>query len=203
MRSVTCSVRIAVLAGALVALAGGRAAAQGLEYGAKGGVNFATLSLHESVPVSFDTRIGLVAGGFVTWPLTSRWSVQPEVLFSQKGATFDDTGAAGRIELDALDVPILARYRFGRLVAFGGPSLGFTLEARQVLEFGDEEESVDIGEDIESLDFGIAAGAAYEAGRLSVEGRYTFGLTNLNAISADEESLVKSRVFAVLVGYKF
>jgi hypothetical protein len=203
MRNVTCTIRIAVLAGAVVGIAGGRAAAQGLEYGAKGGVNVATLALHESVPVSFDNRIGLVAGGFVTWPLGSRVSVQPEVLFSQKGATFDDTGAAGRIELDALDVPILVRYRFGRLIAFGGPSLGFTLRARQVLEFGDEEESVDIRDDIESLDFGIAAGAAYEAGRISVEGRYTFGLTNLNTVSVDEEALVKTRVIAVLVGYRF
>jgi hypothetical protein len=44
----------------------------------------------EGADVNFDNRIGLVAGGFVTWPMTPRFDIQPEALVSLKGASFDE-----------------------------------------------------------------------------------------------------------------
>ena len=60
----------------------------------------------------FEYRIGLVAGGFFTWPIGGHLDLQPEALFSQQGATLDATGVDNvAIKLDSLAVPILVRYR--------------------------------------------------------------------------------------------
>jgi hypothetical protein len=193
---------VAVVALALLVTGVVPVAAQGIQFGGKGGVNFANLRFDEAIDLSFDDRIGLIAGGFVTIPLGDRFGIQPEVLFSQKGAQFDELGATGRVELDFLDVPILARYRFGRLFLFGGPSFGLKLRAREVTEFGDDQEEVDLADDVESFDFGIVAGAGYEFGRFSVDGRYTWGLSNINAVDSDEVE-IKTRVYAVLAGFRF
>ena len=57
------------------------AIAQGLTFGVKGGINFATLSAETDPGPDFGYRIGLVAGGFFTWPIASHLDVQPEGLY--------------------------------------------------------------------------------------------------------------------------
>jgi hypothetical protein len=185
---------------ALLLIAGRPAAGQDLQVGVRAGIVVSTLSVDDETDAPFDNRVGLAAGGFLDLPIGGRLSVQPEVLFVQKGATFDDAAGEGRITLDMLDIPVLARYRFGQLFVLGGPSISVKLRARQVLDFGDEEESVDIGDDVESFDFGIVGGVGYESGRLSVDGRLNWGLRNVNAV---DDASVKTRSFMVLVGYRF
>ena len=74
--------------------------------------NWATLSSDQDLGPEFKYRIGVIAGGFFTWPIGERFDVQPEVLFSQQGASFDDTGLdSAVIKLDYLVTPILARYK--------------------------------------------------------------------------------------------
>ena len=99
------------------------AGAQGLSYGAKAGVNLATFQAEsQGEGTSFDVLTGLVAGGFLTWPLSGRLDVQPEVLFSQKGASFDSDGVTLKQKIDYLEIPILVDYRlFG---ARGAPPVG-------------------------------------------------------------------------------
>ena len=70
-------------------------------FGVKGGVNFANLNFDsDDVNMGFDRRTGLVAGGFVLWPVQDAFSLQVEGLFSQKGATVEEDGAEGSIKLD-------------------------------------------------------------------------------------------------------
>ncbi len=68
-----------------VLLGGAPAAAQGVSWGVKGGVNFATLSVDEEPKPEFQYRIGLIAGGFFTWPMGSHLDVQPEAALQPAG----------------------------------------------------------------------------------------------------------------------
>src|SRR5688572_11443116 len=86
------------------------AAAQGISYGVKGGINFATLDLDPSLDSNSGYRIGIVAGGFVALPLGSRLTIQPEGLFSQKGEQADLDGVEVKLELDYIEVPVLVKY---------------------------------------------------------------------------------------------
>jgi hypothetical protein len=191
---------------ASVLLGGAPAAAQGLNWGVKGGVNFATLSVDEEPKPEFQYRIGLIAGGFVTWPMASHLDVQPEALFSQQGATFDALGAGSTIKTDYLVIPILVRYKLnssGRgLVLFAGPSLAFKLSANATADFGGGSVTDDISDEIESFDYGLVFGGGWEAGRLSIDGRYTWGLSRINADEAIPQKTMH-RVIAVLAGVRF
>jgi hypothetical protein len=197
-----------LLSGVIVLLlaSGTSAFAQTRNWGAKGGLNMATLSSDDKASPDFKFRFGLVAGGFYTLPIGERFEVQPEALFSQQGAALDEQGVSAKIKVDYLTVPILARYRFAPrghgLVVYGGPSIGFKVSAKATANFGSEDIKTDISDDIETVDVGVAAGAAYESGRMSLEGRYTFGLSDIGK-GPEEPSKTKHRVIGILVGVRF
>ena len=192
---------------ALILLCGSNVAAQEASWGVKGGVNLATLSVSNVEPKpEFDYRIGLIAGGFFTWPLSSHLDLQPEALFSQQGASFDSLGTA-TIKTDYLITPILVRYKLesgSGLVLFAGPSLGFKLRANATSDFGGGSVTDDIGDEIESFDYGVVFGGGWEAGRFSIDGRYTWGLRRIG-VDEDEagSQQTKHRVIAVLAGIRF
>jgi len=187
-------------------LSGSRAMAQESSWGVKGGVNLATLASNQDPGPDFKYRIGLVAGGFFTWPIGSRLDLQPEALFSQQGASFDAPFVSATIELDYLVTPILVRYKLtssgSGLVVFGGPSLGFKLSANGVAESGGQKTKDDIGDEIESFDYGVVFGAGWEAGRLTIDGRYTWGLSRIGVDEGNPEKTT-NRVIAVLAGVRF
>ena len=97
--------RVATAVLAAVLLGAGSAAAQDVSGGVKGGVNFANLVIDgDAADLNLETRIGLVIGGFVTWPVTPRFDIQPEALVSMKGASFDEFGVEADIEITYLRV---------------------------------------------------------------------------------------------------
>jgi len=185
------------------------AAAQGLQFGAKGGVNLANQSFDSDTgDVSFDPLIGLVAGGFVIWPIGGRLDVEAEGLYSVKGVSIDAGVASTKIKVDYIDVPVLARYRLAgspttrRIHIVGGAVFGFRVRAQSIADFGNGSFHRDIKDDIKPYDLGVAAGADLEFGRFIVDGRYTFGLTNIND-DADDSAKVTNRAITFLGGVRF
>jgi hypothetical protein len=192
-----------LVCGALLACAS-PAAAQGLDFGVKGGVNVANVDVSgdEDGP-SFDPRIGLVAGGFVRMPLTSWLAVQGEGLYAEKGARFADTGVDAKLLLTYLEVPVLARIRLSRLFyATAGPSMGFLLQAKARTRFSGATEDIDVSDDVQSFDFGIAMGGGVELGRLILDGRYTLGLRDADKDETDT-STMKNRTLSFTAGFRF
>jgi hypothetical protein len=190
----------------LVLFAGGDAAAQSGSWGVKGGVNFATLDADAEPPPPFKYRVGLVAGGFFTWRLASRLDLQPEVLFSQQGAGLDATAVEPVIKLDSVVAPILVRYSFrpggSGLVMFGGPSVGFKVNAKVHVTASGTTTIEDVSDEIESVDYGVVFGGGWEAGRFTVDGRYTWGLSDIGKDDSAQEK-TRHRVIAVMVGMRF
>jgi hypothetical protein len=204
--------RLRLLAGVLTVLLAttSTALAQERRWGAKVGINLATLSVNDDDPdVSYDFRIGVAAGGYFTLPLGSRLELQPEALFSQQGGKVGASDGVSDVDstiaLDMLTIPILVKFRLAPagngLAVYGGPSIGLTLRARAISDFGGEKIDLDISDEVESTDFGVAAGAMFEKGRWTLDGRYTFGLSKLSKDPADPE--IKSRVISILVGVRF
>ncbi len=184
--------------------------AQGVRGGVKVGVTFATLSDDSAQDVDLDSRTGLVAGGFLNWPVGGRLGVQLEGLYTQKGAAFDQSGVTGTTKLDYFEVPVLFVYSTpptgsaGTSVQFfGGPSVAFKVSAKGSGAFQGETVDVDIpDEDINGVDLGVVVGAGVAFGPFTVDGRYTFGLSNVNADESDSTK-VRNRAFAVLAGIRF
>ena len=80
------------------------------------GVNYATVEQDpEFGDVEFEHRLGLLAGGFLDVALNDVFSIEPEVLYSQKGAEVEGTGAnsdlEGSFKVDYIEVPLLLKVR--------------------------------------------------------------------------------------------
>ena len=63
-----------------------------IKFGIKAGLNFSSLSISriDGVnPTVNSSQIGIAAGACVYIPLSDKWYINPELLYSQKGASFD------------------------------------------------------------------------------------------------------------------
>jgi hypothetical protein len=178
------------------------AMAQGLRFGAKGGLNVATQDLSGS-DVSPDPRYGIVAGGFVRMPIASWLDVQAEGLYSEKGSRVTVAGGKSTVIVDYCEVPVVGRVRLARLFFLeGGASMGFRLRAKTRARFSGATEEIDVSDQVERFDLGVAMGGGVELGRLLFDGRYTLGLTDVDKDKTDTTQ-VKNRTLSATVGIRF
>jgi hypothetical protein len=168
----------------------------------RGGINFTDLA---SDTGTFDSRIGVVAGAFATVPLFG-FEVQPEALYVVKGAKSPDPIVSIELQLDYLEVPVLARFSRPapgmRWYAIAGPTFAVRLRAVSRFDFEDGAVEEDYSDLIERFDFGIAVGGGVEFGRFVFDGRYTHGLSNIDPFDADDERL-RNRAIAITAGIRF
>jgi hypothetical protein len=191
---------IGLLAALLVCAA--PAHAQGTSAGVKIGFNLAKFSIADpGATVSVDNRTGLVAGVFVTVRPGSLVAFQPEVLFSMQGAKFTDSGESGSLHIDYVQVPLLARIKPAKspVGIVVGPALAF--RARANLATIGEDEGLDFKDQVKNADVGLVAGVAIEFVHIVLDGRYTWGLTNIAKDPEDDK--VKNRVFSATIGVRF
>jgi hypothetical protein len=189
------------------------------EVGIKAGVNFASLTPEEDEDPDTSRRVGLVAGGWFRPSAAARVSFQAEALFTEKGVKFDsvpfEVDSSGSvifgsvtIRVRYIEVPLLARVDFSapgssaRVFAVGGAAPAFKLSARARTELGAEQDTRDIGDDVESVDVGLVGGLGVEFGRAVIEARYTHGVLNINVDDNDPNDRIQNRVFSVTVGFR-
>ena len=196
--------RICALACATVLFGASQSLAQGISFGVKGGVNVASTDVSgSSGDESYDPRFGIVAGGFVTMPVASWLDVQVEGLYSEKGSRVSVVGIDTKLVLDYVEVPILGRVRLGRLFyAAAGPAMGLRVGAKTRFGFGGTTEEIDVSDEVERFDLGIAMGGGVRLGPIELDGRYTLGLTDIDKDKTDD-TRIKNRAISVTAGFRF
>ena len=194
---------------ALAALAvASDASAQRPGYGVKGGVTLATLSVDaDDGAAPLDQRAGLVAGGFLARPFGRRLTLQLEVLFARKGASAEEGGGTSTQKLDYLDVPVLLGYRLAgaperHVQAFVGPAFAVRIRARSSASFGGDTLEQDVSDEVKRTDLAIVGGLAYHRGRLVMDGRYSWGVMDVDR-EVDDEVTVHNRGVSFLLGWTF
>ncbi len=147
--------------------------------------------------------MGVLAGAFATVPLTGKLSLQPEAIYTTKGASLDVFDIESDYIVDYIEVPVLVRYPVRRSIyVAGGPALAFCVRARSRTSFGGSTDEIDIKEDVESFDLGLVGAVGYERGRWMFDGRYTYGLSDTDADSSDNVK-IRNRAFSISAGYRF
>ena len=197
----------AVIAAAVLVCAA-TASAQDVTGGIKGGFNNTKFWFDEGDRSEVDarTRAGLVVGLFTSIELAPRFAFQPEFLYSQKGSTLRfafDPDQELEVKLDYFEIPLLADIRLNegvnRVSLMVGPTISFRTKAETDPDLGFDGE--DVGDALEKNDFGLTAGAALTMGQFVIDGRYTWGLKNIN-VDKDEEKIT-NRTLSVTVGWRF
>lgn len=168
----------------------------------KGGLNTAFFVGDDAAGT--DPRLGFVGGAGLRFDVSPSLAVQVEALYSQEGARESD--GSGTYELDYLDVPILLRLGapIGRVAdagLYGGVQLGIPLRAEFDPDFGPAEEEQT------RTDVGVALGADYGSGPISIDARYVIGLVDafddeINGIPVDLLD-ISNQTFSVTLGYRF
>lgn len=173
---------------AFVVFFAGTMSAQQVNFGAKAGLNIATLSGDDIDDLGSRTafHIGLI--GEIM--LTDKFAVQPEVLYSAQGAKEGDF----TYKLDYVAIPVMAKYFVTPGLSLeAGPQFAFNTLSE--IELDGESEDL---EEIEGMDFGLGFGLGYQFMKAFVQARYNIGFTEIV-----EGADAKNSVFQLSVGYKF
>lgn len=160
-------------------------ATTGASFGIKGGVNFSNLYTEDvddnNVLTSFN--VGL----FVSMPLTSFIAIQPEFLYSRKGAelVYDNAVASGtgKFKLNYIEAPILLKVNLTEnLNIHAGPYFAYLIDADVTNESSsgnfDFEENID-NDDFNKFDYGLSAGAGFDFDSIGFGVRYNYGLSTV------------------------
>jgi len=193
-----------------------------ISLGFQGGLSLATLGGSDADLETGDEksyRKGLSVGAFLAVPLSDQLSLQPELLYAQKGMILTDTevGIEEEVELtlrlNYIEVPLLLRINVpteGNIAPhfLVGPAIGFKASCELGVEEDGESFDVDCDEaegDTKSIDFGGVIGAGVGIvvgpGEIVLGARYTLGLMSID--DSGEDLDIKNRTFSFLAGYSF
>lgn len=166
--------------------------AQDFSFGAKGGLNIASIGGGSFTGVGgLGSKISFHLGGVAEVPISEKFAVQPELLYSSQGTKWSFAGGS-YLNLDYVNLPILGKYYILEgLSAEAGPVVGFLISTN-----ADKE-------DYNSLDVAFAVGASYKLNEsIFFSLRYNKGLTDINKNELITVSN-QNNVFQLSVGYAF
>jgi hypothetical protein len=180
-----------LLLGVVLLLVKASFAQHSVEFGLKGGVNFANLK--DDANSNTDSRTGLHLGGLAHIHFSKHFALQPELMYSAQGAEYGNS----KLRLNYVNVPILAQYMFDQGFRLQtGPQFGIL--ASSDTKTGGVE--TDIEDGIKTLDVAWSFGTSYlmKSG-LGIDARYNLGLTDITEANPD----VMNRVWQVGLFYQF
>ena len=225
--------KTAFLGAALLATAAlSSAQAQDIRLGLRAGANYSNLAGNIKNQDTYNNKIGFLGGVMLNVPVTSDgfFSVQPEVLYSQKG--FDNkpteyTGLLGgkqkregSVNYNYLDVPVLLKINASGFVFEAGPQYSYLLSANDATKttttpaLGGSPTTTESQNkrDVSGLnrnELGYLAGVGYQASNgLSLNLRYTgafndFVKNDNNSYFNGDLKSARHSAFQLSLGYLF
>ncbi len=171
---------------------------EGIKLGIKGGLNVANfMGDIEDNAIRTSLHIGMVSEIIVN----DNFSVQPELLYSGQGYTYNgDIPGYRRSKYDYVLLPVLAKYYVAHNVSVeAGPQVGFLLSSKEKTS----DTNTKIG-DQSPVDFGVDLGVGYELKTgVFFQLRYNLGLTNVNNAPSSGALDYTNSVFQASVGILF
>ena len=153
-------------------------------FGIKGGVNVSNLYAKEVD--SKNTIVGANFGLFLKLALSDNLSIQPELLYSMKGAELTYSGfvtGTSKFALDYIELPVMLvvnvipnfNIQGGVYVASLARAKATNVSNIGVFDF----EKTLSNNDFEKTDYGLAVGAGFDFSKVNLTLRYEYGLKNV------------------------
>lgn len=182
-----------------------------MQFGIKGGINYSDLSVDN---VKNETAItGYHAGVYARINISDHFAMQPEVLYSAKGAKVDLLPyGTTTFKLNYVDVPLLAVYRINKNINIhAGPYFSVLIDAAAKNNSSDStfnfEKEID-KHNFQTEDYGISAGLGFDILFFNLGVRYNRGLQTISKSNIFKGSAYKfdnaqNAVFQVYAGIHF
>ena len=188
--------KTAFLATALLATAAiSSAQAQDIRFGLRAGANYSNLSGNIKNEDTYNNKVGFLGGVMLNVPLLAEGllSIQPEILYSQKGFENKPTEFSsvlgkqkreGNVNYNYIDVPLLLKFKALGFVAEAGPQYSYLLSSNNETKttttpavgsptVSETKDKNDVS-GLNRNELGYLAGVGYEATNgLSLNLRYT------------------------------
>lgn len=202
--------------------------AQEFYCGLTGGMNMADMKIigdGEEQDVNPLNLLGI--GGIFGIRFDNHFSLQLRPLYLQKGGILDQDLPSPDMDfrMSFFELDLSLKAALGNQIrpyVLAGPTLGFLLTAEVETEAAGNVMKADLKDVSQKIEYGLSIGAGIEfslwKGFLFVEGRYVFGLNNLNkggpvefklndlvvdTAVVDEEDTYKNRGIQIMAGFAF
>ena len=152
------------------------------EFGVKGGFNMS--NLYNNNADDENILYGFNAGVYATLPISDFIAIQPEILYTTKGAKLEYNNAFvsgnGKFKLDYIEVPLLVRVNITKNFNIHAGGYASYLVGSKVSGDGDFnfDEEIDTN-DLNRFDAGLSAGVGVDFSPISIGLRYNYGLTTI------------------------
>jgi hypothetical protein len=155
-------------------------------FGAKAGLNLATFTGNAVTGTSLLPSFHV--GGTANFLINENFMVQPEILYSGKGAKYD----GGKLKFGYIEVPVLVQYKTASgFFIETGPQIGFLLNAKL--------NSQDWKDNVKSTDYSWVGGLGYKSAiGLGGSVRYDFGFFNVS-----NAGIIRNKTIMIGLFYTF
>jgi len=193
------------------------------DVGLKAGLNFANIgtsgsSASASVSQNYSNRTGYHFGAYALIKI-AKFGIQPEVIFSRQGQTYQVPSTSGNFtqNYDYVNIPIIIKfYLAAGLNLQAGPQFGFLANQSSnvsAVASSGQTTTAQLKDLVKSSDVSLGLGLGWDLPfGLSITGRYNLGLSDLNKQSGVNNPLIqssalgikqaKNQVFQFSVGYR-
>ena len=150
-----------------------------LRFGVKAGLNYANFTNTE---IKTDAITSYHAGILMEFSIFDNLAIQPELLYSTVGASYDNAITDVKNELGYISIPILAKFNLSEsLFLEAGPQGSFLLNKKD-----------EVYDDYNEFDFSVNAGLGVNLTKnLFVSARYNLGVSEIARDAEAKNSVVQ------------
>ena len=167
--------------------------------------------------ITTSNHTGFFGGGYVNIPLTSQFSVEPALYYTQKGyelrgelnvkgLDFLGANANAKLTSNYIDLPVLLKGNFNGVQVFDGPQISYLAKSdlrttAGILGFNLLNKTMDATEQFNRWDAAVTGGVGYQfSNGLNISAAYDHGLSR-----ADKNKNMEAynRAFKVGLGISF
>ena len=186
------------------------AQAQYARFGAKAGGGFAS-TYGADGSSDYTNPLGVYhIGGIVSYEFVSRIAVQAELLYAQKGFTYEDfiyapgEDLSGDLRLHYLELPLLFKLQKGGLFAEAGPYIGYLLSASDDFRLSTAGTNPDVeppsfydSDHLQRFDYGYTVGLG-----IMLDNGFFMSIRNTGGFRSFSKDLDQKNLdFRVSIGY--
>jgi hypothetical protein len=183
------------------------------KFGIKAGLNLTNMYVQDVSDEKM--KAGLTAGVYAKLPLAKGFSIQPELLYSNKGAkeTYDnfiEGEGEYRFNLHYIELPVLAVINVAKnFNIHAGPYISY-LVAADIKDLNDDGTIEDITElkadNFNRFDYGLAGGIGVDIQNFTIGARYNYGLKEIGksgSLSGELTKDSKNSAISLYIGFGF
>ena len=178
--------------------------------GIKGGVNLSNLYVDNVKDEN--VKVGANIGLYAKIPVAKGLSIQPEVLYSQKGAQVNYNNLFGsgkyRYNFDYIEVPVSLVINVAKnfnVLAGGYTAFLASAKVKDVDANGNINGVKELNKDnFETFDYGLVGGLGFDIENTNIGLRYSYGLKNIGkdgSLSGNVLQNAKNSVISLTIGF--